>query len=202
VSHPREFSVGLQLRLRLEEVLKYLCDMEPIPLHWAVAHAEEFARAWATSRNPNDLLRIASRATPHAEYARAALAIAKAALPYAANAHAHEKAWIAIDIASRYAAGDTSVGIWDVRVAAEDASVAADGSFEDLISRHATRTASEAALVVSTTVGEELDEAIDTSIAAAGRTHETLSLPALADIVRAQLAHRDILADVVNANRG
>jgi len=194
-----------QDELILEATISHLSTGDPIPLSWAVEHATEFSHAWARSGHASLLLKIAAFAVPRPALVLAASAIAKKALPSAYDDRPEK----AIDIAEAWARGEASAD--DVREACNDTADAVTD--RGGISREVARAAGDAAFLA---LAVDSYDAADSAVSSAEAAVEAVWLSSttartradrvaiwdgMANIVRAQLAHRDILADVVNANR-
>jgi hypothetical protein len=190
-----------------ESAMNYLGAGDRIPLHWAVEHATSFQSTWAHTRDAKLLLQIAAYIVPRPDLVLAACAVAREALISANN----DVPQNTIAIAEQWARHPES-SVQDVREAINDA--AWEVTETHGTARNAALAAEDASFLViaadvydlsdcASSVAENVAEAA--WINAPGGADDTYLASIweeLSNIVRAKLTHRDILADLVNANRG
>jgi hypothetical protein len=180
-------------------------------LHWAIEHADAFPAAWAHSHDPQMMLKIAAYVVPREDLVLAACAVARTVLQFVPLGE--DRPRLAIETAEEWAHGRASIR--DVfRAAASAAASAAyaanSAATDSAASAFAARAAAHAASAAHAVTVVASADAAARAAANANAANANAAIGAACDarntsnaeIVRAQLAHRDILADIVNANRG
>lgn len=172
---------------------------EPLPLAWVVANGDAFLLAWASSANPELMLRIAGRVVSRPQLVTAACAVARTALPFVTQGDLRPLR--AIEAAEAWARGEATVE--DVRRAAEGA-WKARGNSRDVSAYNAADAAASAsyAPIEDTNAGSAADDAAYAARYAL-RAHGSIvvhaTYVALAKIIREHI--RLTIADLVRAGK-
>jgi hypothetical protein len=188
VDHRQSFDV-------FRSVIKILETGEPVPLHWAIAHAEEFTAAWLFTVEIHQLLEIATYVIPRVEVMRAICALIRDRCP---DLGRESRAIAALETMEEWANGRaTGQAVFNAGYLIKPL---ADGTHAAL----PFHTVFGASHLPTAPVGLAAGFAslVGTNIQAmTAATDDAEHRTALADFVRQQFAHRDVLADIVNANR-
>ena len=206
----------------LRSALEFLQGGEPIPLHWAVENAGAFQDAWASTRASELMVKIAAHVVQQEELVPILCAIARSTLRFIVD---DDRQRVAIETAEDWARGRASQG--DAQSAGQalrdtveqqtyapwcasfDASLAAAYAAWAAAAPGDPQEIAECAAICvgAVALAEAIDRRADGSISSTPITSGfayrlDLAAANIADTIRRGLSHRDILANLVSANRG
>jgi len=180
----------------LRSLIKALQTGDPVPLHWAVTHADTFTAAWLFTVESFQLLEIATLVMPRDEVVRALCALIRDRCP---SLNQEPRAIDALEVMEGWADG-RAISSQAILDAGEILRPLADGSNAALpftavfCACGVPCSAVGNAASYASTVGGAIQ-------AMTAATDDAEQRTAIADFVRQQFMDRDILADVMQANR-